>query len=227
MFDSEKDSVPMRDSKGYLTDEECEKILDVAHGKNRLLIFTLLKTGRRISEVVGKNGVCLSDLNERDSIIRWRIVKRGKRKIKLTDGVQIKYSYEKEKELKETNQEFEIIQAKPVEKNLVANPAVVAALSGYANSEHLDPETPIFNFSRQRAWKIIRVAGEKAGIKYVGEKRLHPHHFRHTFAMQKARGIKYISELTLLKDLMQHTNISNTAHYLTYSDEKMRELINR
>lgn len=218
---------PMKDPKGYLTDEECERLLSHSDGKDKLLIFTLLKTGRRISEVVGKNGVTLNDINEQDSIVRWRIVKRGRRKIILENGNEIKYSKEKETELKEKGISFTFRKPEPLPITIPTNPGVIAAIVAYAKAKNKHPNEPIFEFTRQRAHQIIRKVGKSAGIMYVGERKIHPHHLRHTFAMQKAKGLKYMSELTMLKDLLAHVNIENTSQYLSYFDEQMKKMVEK
>ncbi|GAG16095.1 unnamed protein product, partial [marine sediment metagenome] len=141
-------SATMKDPKGYLTSEECRKIIAVVRGRDRLIIYTLLNTGRRISELVGRYGVRPCDINDRDNVIRWRILKR-KRYTEMTI---------------------------PTHHN------VVHALVNYAKSHLIADDKPLFKMTRQRAFQIVRKAGDLSGVRNVGETKLHPHHFRHTFA---------------------------------------------
>lgn len=184
----------MKDSKGYLSEEEQEKILNAdMKARDKLLIFTLLKSGRRVSEIVGKLGVRPCDINERDNIIRWRILKKK-------TGVY--------------------------ERNIPTSSDLVLKLFEYYKENMIPEEEPIFNFSRQRAFQIVRKAGELAGITTVGTKKIHPHHFRHTFGVKKAKGGD-ASDLKLLKDLMAHSSLDATIFYLTYSDKRVRELVEK
>jgi len=187
-----KSITPMKDPRGYLTDEECLKILGRVKGRDYVLIYTLLRTGRRVSEVIGNTGVRPIDINERDNIIRWRILKKK-------DPIY--------------------------EKVIPADSHVVKTLIAWAKFIQIPEDRPIFNITRQRVFQIVRAAGKKSGIEFVGEKKIHPHHFRHTFAMQKAKRLTDVGDLVMLRDLLCHSNIQHTTHYLSYTSEKMRRLV--
>lgn len=83
----------------------------------------------------------------------------------------------------------------------------------------------VFPVSRQYAFKLIREIGMRAGIEYVGRKRLHPHHLRHSFAVHQVRNnVKTVEQLRMLQRYMGHTNIAMTAHYLQFSTDDMKEI---
>ena len=80
----------------------------------------------------------------------------------------------------------------------------------------------LFMLSRQQVFNIIRDAGKCAGITYVGKKRLHPHHLRHSFAVH---FIKKFGQARLrdLQEILCHKNISTTAEYLQFDLKDVRE----
>ena len=59
------------------------------------------------------------------------------------------------------------------------------------------------------------LAGKDAGIEYVGDKRIHPHHFRHSYSIYMVDRIS----IRKLQELLGHSDINTTAHYLQYSEK--------
>src|SRR3990167_100057 len=91
------------------------------------------------------------------------------------------------------------------------------ALSVYCGSMNLDDV--VFQMSRQRAWQIVRKYGNQASI----GKELHPHTFRHSFAIY---FLGKVGNLIMLKDLLGHANITTTMVYLKYVQADKAEKIN-
>jgi integrase len=79
--------------------------------------------------------------------------------------------------------------------------------------------------SRQRAFQIIRELCKKAGIDYVGSKAPHPHHFRHSFAVDKARKLKSPADIRKLQMYLEHNNLGMTEQYLQFGNEELRSLV--
>lgn len=67
---------------------------------------------------------------------------------------------------------------------------------------------------------ILRESAEKSG---VPKEVLHPHSFRHYFAK---RFLKQKNDITLLGDLLGHSNLSTTAIYTRQTSEEQRDEIN-
>lgn len=67
----------------------------------------------------------------------------------------------------------------------------------------------IWGLTRNGAWRMLRSAGNRAGIKGV-----HPHQLRHTCATQL---IEAGAPLELVADLLGHANIDTTRIYAVYS----------
>lgn len=68
--------------------------------------------------------------------------------------------------------------------------------------------------------EILRRSAEKSG---VPKEVLHPHSFRHYFAKQ---FLKQKNDITLLGDLLGHSNIATTAIYTRQTSEEQRKEIN-
>lgn len=58
-----------------------------------------------------------------------------------------------------------------------------------------------------------------ANISYVGSKKPHSHHFRHSFAVDVARTLKTPSDLIKLRNALEHSTIGMTEQYLQFSPE--------
>ena len=190
-------SVPMKDPKGYLTEEQVDKILDSASNlRDRLLLQLMYRCGRRVSEVLL---LTKDDILWQDKKIIFTILKR-KRPIK---------------------------ELKPVDDETLKLLQLYA--EGHVEMKGLKKKgdgAKLFPITRQYVFKLIRKLGARAGIEMVGKKRLHPHHLRHSFAVHQVRNnIRTAEDLRKLQMYMGHANISTTAHYLQFSPEELRELV--
>ena len=58
----------------------------------------------------------------------------------------------------------------------------------------------------------------------INEKVMHPHSFRHFFAIE---FLKHDNDISLLADLMGHSSINTTAIYLTLSKEEQIDRLNK
>jgi integrase len=67
---------------------------------------------------------------------------------------------------------------------LVASPAaLVHRLKAFAFDRGLGPADRLFSIGRKRAWQMIRAAAARAGL----DKRVYPHLFRHSGAIERLR----------------------------------------
>jgi integrase/recombinase XerD len=69
--------------------------------------------------------------------------------------------------------------------------------------------------SRQSCWKIVRAAGDRAGL---GE-RLSPHVLRHSFATHM---VDHGADIRVVQELLGHASISTTQVYTKVSPERLR-----
>lgn len=194
---SEFASDTMSDKRGYLTEEQVKLLIGAAKNpRDRLLLQMIYRCGRRVSEVLMlKEG----DIIWNDRKIIFNILKR-KRPVK---------------------------ELKPVDEE------TFRLLEEYMKIRHDIPglrkqskNDRLFPISRQYVFKLIRKLGAGVGITKVGRKGLHPHHLRHSFAVHQVRNnVKTTEDLRKLQMYMGHANINTTAHYLQYSPDELRNIV--
>ena len=96
-------------------------------------------------------------------------------------------------------------------------------LKEYIETEGLRKEEPLLNFSRQRAFQIIRKVGKDAGLEKIGNKLIHNHHLRHSNCVAYIRKNNTMEGLRKLQQRIGHASISTTAHYLQFGPESKKE----
>lgn len=190
-------SQTMKDPKGYLPQEQVEKLISCAGNlRDRLLLQLMYRCGRRVSEVLllGKGDILWEDRK-----IIFTILKRKKpvKELKPVDGATLGLL----DQYLNGNVSLPGVRKKPTAERL-------------------------FPVTRQYVFKLVRKLGVQAGIERVGSKRLHPHHLRHSFAVHAVRtSVKTAEDLRKLQMYMGHANIATTSHYLQFSPEEQRSLI--
>lgn len=210
---------PMQDLRGYLTEEQVQTLFEACStDRERLLIRMLWKTGRRVGEILGLQ---VKDIDFITCNILWHIEKKNILK----------------KRRKETPEKFEERKKHPKPDYPILKPidrASIGMLKDYIVKERLGHEDYIFYspfigrgkpLTRFRIFQLIRKIGERAGIARVGNKGIHPHHFRHSFAVHIVRNAKNPAAIALLQKALEHNNINITMNYLQFSQEDLREII--
>jgi len=186
----------MKDLQGYFKPGERKAIYNNCDSvRDKLLIRILWKSGRRTSEILLLK---VADINFEDRIILWNILKKKKplKRLKPIDDYTLRF------------------------------------LRSYITRNNLKPtdyvfKSPVSNkpLSRQRVYQIVLRACEKAGIYNVGNTKPHPHHFRHTFAVNWAKNSNSPSDIKKLKDFLEHSSLNITETYLQFASEESRELV--
>jgi integrase/recombinase XerD len=190
-------SSTMSDPRGYLSVEQVEAIIGAAKNpRDKLLLQLLYRCGRRVSEVLMLRE---EDILWADRKIIFNILKRKK----------------PVKELKPVDEDtFRLLE------EYVRIKGSLLGLRKQAGGQLLFP------ISRQYVFKMMRKLGAEVGITRVGKKGLHPHHLRHSFAVHQVRGnIKTADDLRKLQMYMGHANINTTAHYLQFSPDELRDVV--
>lgn len=115
----------------------------------------------------------------------------------------------------------------PTKKLLPVDKYLLHRLERYIKLYNIEEDEHIFKISRQRVFQLMRLYGKKSGIEWVGSKRIHPHHLRHSFAVHIAKNIKNPADLKKLQDLLVHSDIGMTGDYLQFNPEESRKLLER
>lgn len=186
----------MTDLRGFLTPQQVNNIMNACTTmRDRLLIRVLWKSGRRISEALMLK-VC--DIDFENNNILWNILKK-KREFRVWKPMDVRT--------------MQMLRDFIVKSNMPDYFYVFH--NGLANK----------SISRQRAFEIVRRACEAAGIEKVGEKRPHPHHFRHSFAVDKAKKLKSPADIRKLQLFLEHADLGMTEQYLQFGNQDLRDLI--
>ena len=191
-------SQTMKDLKGYLRPDEVERLIDATTNiRDRVMLQMMYRCGRRVSEILVLQK---DDILWEDKKIIFTILKRKRptKEIKPVDSdtMDMLHQY------------------------IYGDPDLHGLRKGGACEE------AIFPLSRQYVFKLMRKLGKSVGIEKVGKKGLHPHHLRHSFAVHQVRSnIKTADDLRKLQMYMGHANISTTAHYLQFSPDELREIV--
>lgn len=109
-----------------------------------------------------------------------------------------------------------IVKAKGSKQRRVPLDALtLAQLQAYIDANAIPPEASIFPITQQWVRKLInRYAG-------IIEKNIHPHTFRHSFAINSVRhGV----DIRRLQQVLGHTNINTTAVYLQFNDQNLQDV---
>lgn len=196
----------IKDLRGYFEEGQRKAIYEAAEShRDKVLIRLLWVTGRRITEILM---VKVHEINFQDNQISFHIEKKSYK----VNGVR------KKKDL---------VRLKPIDIK------TCKMLKSYVEESGLRPEQYLFEsefkpghyISRQRAFEIVRNCALKAGITRVGSTAPHPHHFRHSYAIDMAKKLKTPGDLRKLQMIMEHANLAVTEQYLQFADWELREMV--
>lgn len=198
----------MKDLGGYMTDAQFIKLYNsIDKPRDKILIRVLMISGRRISEIVGRRNPLKNKEKEYKPFVGLRPMD-----IKFDENVII----------------FNILKKrKPKMLRVGVDKETILILNRFIKDNKIPPDKPIFDITRQAAFKIVRKVCEQAGIYYIGHKRPHPHHFRHSAAISTLRNAEGATGLVMVKKLLDHTSLDMTEHYLQFSQEDMIKLQNK
>jgi len=192
-------SMTMKDLKGYLSVEEVQRLLGAAKNpRDRLILQIMYRCGRRVSEVLAMRK---EDILWNENKIIFNILKRKR----------------PTKEMKPVDSET----MQMLRDYVFGSPDMQGLRKG-----GMSEDGRLFPVSRQYVFKMIRELGRSVGITRVGSKGLHPHHLRHSFAVHQVKSnIKTADDLRKLQMYMGHANLSTTAHYLQFSPDELRDVV--
>ena len=204
----------MQDLQGFFRSGERRKLYEACkNNRDRILIRLLWKSGRRISEILALK---VSDLDFENNNILWHIEKKS-RLLKDKNNQIIKDPITD----KPLRQKIDLTRVKPMDKR------TMAMLGAYIQEQGFSPPDLILPITRQRAFQIIREVGKISGVRFVGNKQIHPHHFRHTFAVDYAKEAQSPSDLRKLQMFLEHSSLDMTEQYLQFGNKDLRDMVDK
>lgn len=87
-------------------------------------------------------------------------------------------------------------------------------------TKEMKADDRLFDFTRQRAFQIVRKCCKRAGIEKIGKKSPHPHHYRHSMIVHLQKKKWPLEEI---QKLTGHSSINSLSFYLQFSTNEMRE----
>ena len=202
----------MKDLQGYFKDGERKLIYNGAESlRDKVLIRLLWITGRRINEILN---IKINEIDFELKALTIHVEKKTK-KVKDSLGNKVKVKFDK----------LSLSYLDDFTTKLLIYFINQTQLkdNDYLFKSDFKENKPI---TRQRAFQVIRRTCKKAGIDNIGGKKPHPHHFRHTFAIDQAKRMKSPSDVRKLQMTMDHSSLAVTEQYLKFSDEEIRTLVN-
>jgi len=201
----------MKDLQGYFKDGERERLYNNASTtRDKSLIRLLWITGRRINEILNIK-VSEIDFEKKNIIIH---VEKKTKSIKNSDGTKSRVKDDLLSLSHMDNFTIELLKLYIIDYKLNRN--------DYLFKSPVKENKPI---TRQRAFDIIKRIGKEADVNNVGNKGIHPHHFRHTYAIDVAKRMKTPADVRKLQLLLDHSSLAVTEQYLKFSDKDVTELI--
>ena len=119
-------------------------------------------------------------------------------------------------DLEPNNDVVNIVKAKGGKQRRVHLDAeTIKMLSEYVSAQELPNDRPIFGLKQRQVRNLIKRYGATVG------KDVHPHTFRHSFAIYCVRNGW---DIRRLQQILGHSSLNTTAVYLQFNDRDIKEL---
>lgn len=107
-------------------------------------------------------------------------------------------------------------KGKPLKMRIpIIKKGLMILLKEYIFDKGITPDERVFSITSRRCDQIIKEYGVKLGIERVGRKKIHCHHFRHSFIINNVRKGLTASEYKLFsKRIVGHSSTAITDWYL-------------
>jgi len=187
----------MGNIESYITKEQADSLIDTANVDWHKLVFLLLsRTGRRLTEVLTLKG---GDIKWENDSIKWNILKKKKPTTKIVP---------------QDEHTLSVLKMFVINHNINADEYV---FKSYGKTGH---------YTRARVNAVLFSCGKKLQIEDIGGEKIHPHMFRHGFAIHFVKNMKRPDQLFQLQKIMQHSDIRETMWYLDhFGQTEIREMM--
>ena len=188
---------PMGNIESYITKEQADDLIAIARVEWHGLIMLLLsRTGRRITEVLLLK---CNDIKWDNNSIKWNILKKKKAITKI---------------IPQDEHTLSVLKTFIINNNIDADEYI---FKSYGKTGH---------YTRARVNAIMLSYGKQLGLDNIGGEKIHPHMFRHGFAIHFVKNMKRPDQLFQLQKIMQHADIRETMWYLDhFGQTEIREMM--
>ncbi|MDD5454165.1 MAG: tyrosine-type recombinase/integrase [Candidatus Ratteibacteria bacterium] len=189
----------------YLRPHEAKMLIEATGTPRDHLLFNIFwQSGGRISEILS-----LRPMDITDAGIQMVTLKQRKNlKRRKPSGTWV-------------DRPEPVVTKKTVRRNIPIKPELSTEVMTYAYKAPLQPGERFFPITPRRVQQILDGLGKKCNITY---KKLHPHLFRHGFAVN---FINHGGSLDRLKKILGHNHIQTTMMYLQLTDSDLKRDIDR
>jgi integrase/recombinase XerD len=150
--------------------------------------------------------------NQRDYLMLRLLWRTG---VRVNELLNVKPS-----DVEQRNNVINVTKAKGGKQRRVPlDAATIQMLSDYVLASNIGKDQPIFGIRQRWAREIVRRYGAR-----VGRHGLHPHTFRHSFAIHCVRNGW---DIRRLQQVLGHSSMATTAVYLQFNDRDIRELYDK
>lgn len=216
----------MKDKTDYLSYSEVDSMLQFCSDNDRIrdyvLILTLFRTARRITEIVGekpytrKVGLRPCDLHP-DGLIEFDILKKNHIKSKTKAG--------NERNPEQVYKERLLKMPKRVLK--AVDTEYYQTLQSYIDYERIGNMNRVFPITDRRARDIIYAVSKQCNITRPNGK-IHPHSFRHSYAIYLLKSNPNdAATLRQVQDLLDHSSINMTMQYANFVQQDKIDMLDR
>jgi site-specific recombinase XerD len=123
------------------------------------------------------------------------------------------------RDIEPNNNVINVIKAKGGKQRRVHLDAeTIKMLSEYVSTQQLPDDQPVFTLKQRQVRNIVKRYGSVIG------KDVHPHTFRHSYAIHCVRNGW---DIRRLQQVLGHSSMATTAVYLQFNDRDIRELYDR
>ncbi len=194
-----------KEISNYIRPNEARMLIDAAKTPREHLLFNIFwQTGGRVSEIIKLRPVDIAEAGIQMVTLKQRL---NTKKRKST-GTWV-------------SRPEPVLTKKVVRRNIPIKPELNTEVMTYAYKAGIQPNDRFFPISSRRVEQILEDTAKKCNITY---KKVHPHLFRHGFA------VNYINQggtLNRLQKILGHNHIQTTMIYLQLSDSDLRRDIDR